>query len=431
MHIYFIGIGGSGLSPLAQLALDCGYDVSGSDIAESHGTRAVENRGVVVSYNQDGSSLEAIHNNKKVDWVIYTAACKDDHAEILFAKQHSIKTSKRDRFLNFVLDEKNLKLIAVAGTHGKTTTTGMLVWVFKELGIPVSYLIGSNIGFGPSAAYQQDSEYFVLEADEFDRNFLHFTPEYSLITNIDFDHKDIYKDKRDYNEAFAQFTTQTKKSVYLWDEDYTKIQDLVDQDSIYNYNSDTVLTKNTLNSIKLKGEHNRKNAFLAYEVLKEIFSIDSTNELSTFPGTQRRMEELIHNVYTDYAHHPTEIKSTIQLISEISKEIVIVYQPHQNVRQHEVQDMYLDCFDGAQKVYWLPTYLSREDPNLEILTPEFLISKIPNNSHIEHAEMTIDLKAHIQEALNQGKIVVGMGAGDIDSWLRAITKDLQVPTLVK
>jgi UDP-N-acetylmuramate--alanine ligase len=132
MHIYFVGIGGSGLSPLAQLALDCGYEVSGSDLSHSHCTDAVEKRGVSVGYLQDGSNIRRIHNEKQIDFVVYTSACKPDHAEIQFAHEQGIRIGKRHEFINKILADKNLKMIAIAGTHGKTTTTAMTVWAFQK-----------------------------------------------------------------------------------------------------------------------------------------------------------------------------------------------------------------------------------------------------------------------------------------------------------
>jgi UDP-N-acetylmuramate--alanine ligase len=425
MHIYFVGIGGAGLSPMAQLALDCGYEVSGSDVSHGHGTNAVENRGVKVHYSQDGLEMALTHAQNPIDWVVYTAACKPYHDELVFAQTNDIKLTKRDGFINFVLKEKNLKLIGVAGTHGKTTTTGMMVWCFKQLGIPVSYLVGSNLSFGPSASYEAGSEYFILEADEFDRNFLRFEPEYSLITNIDYDHPDVYHTEKNYYEAFEQYCIQNNKEVFLWKNDFEKLEFT----SLTNNSPNTICldyddkkTATLISSIQLNGLHNRQNAFLCFKLMEELFQILTVEELSSFPGTQRRMEELFPKIYSDYAHHPTEIKATLQLASELCKKIVVVYQPHQNARQVEVIDLYQDCFDKVSKVYWLPTYLSREDPSVRVLTPEELIKAIPINDHIVHAEMTIDLQHQLSQDYQDGFMILAMGAGDIDTWLRAVSK---------
>lgn len=416
MHVYFVGVGGSGISSLAQLALDCGFDVSGSDRESSLGTEAVENRGVKISYNQDGESLKRLHKLKQVDWVVYSAACRPHHPELEFARKNNIKLTKRDGFINYVLQEKKLKLLAIAGTHGKTTTTAMVVWAFEQLGVPISYLIGSNISFGPSAAYQEGSEYFALEADEFDRHFLQYNPELSVATNIDFDHSDVYIDKEDYNAAFSKFFDQSNHS-FVWDEDSLKIAN--------SSNSIQILSKDiSLDGFRLIGSHNRQNAYMVYKLLSEIGRApDRVLEvLNTFPGTQRRMEKLGERLFTDYAHHPTEIKASLQMLREQYMDVVVVYQPHQNVRQHEIQDKYKDCFEQADRVFWLPTYFSRENESLEILSPQYLIRRIDNNEHIEESFMTYVLQHDLTKLWEAGKTIVFMGAGDIDNWARFVSK---------
>jgi UDP-N-acetylmuramate--alanine ligase len=413
MHIYFVGIGGSGLSPLAQLALDSGYEVSGSDIVHSHGTDAVEKRGVKVGYSQNGDYIMQVHKKKPIDYVVFTAACKADHKELKFAESQNIPMGKRHNFINKILEEKNLKMIAIAGTHGKTTTTAMMVWLFQKLGIACSYLIGSNISFGPAAQYQKESEYFIYEDDEFDRNFLKFSPYLSLVTCIDYDHPDTYPTKKDYIDAFNQFLSQSKMSE-VW-EDVPK--------EIVRHIGLSFIPKEIVGSeLTLAGQHNRENMRLALQGFQRLFGgavyddkrIEVANQ---FPGTQRRFEKIIDHLYSDYAHHPTEIAATLQLASEINGEIVVVYQPHQNVRQHEVKDQYRKCFQGASKIYWLDTYLSREQEGLEILQKEQL-GGLVSGVNVEFCNLNESLKQNIKKELESGKLVVAMGAGNIDFWLR-------------
>ena len=424
MTIYFVGIGGAGLSPMAQLALDCGFEVGGSDMVRSLGTEAVETRGVRVAYDQSGTHIAQVHETTGLDWVVYTAACPDDHPELVYAREQGIKTTKRDGFINHVLEVKNLKLIGIAGTHGKTTTTGMLAWAFQQLDIPVSYLIGSNVSFGPSATYQEGSEYFLLEADEFDRNFLHFAPEYSLVTNIDYDHPDVYASPGDYHQAFAQYCQQTRENTWLWEVDWQKIEHLFEFAQFSNLDRADTRILERINSLALPGFHNRCNAHLCAELLRTLFGVDARPMLESFPGTQRRMERLAPNLYSDYAHHPTEIKATLQLARELNPHVVVIYQPHQNVRQHEISNLYGDCFDAAEQVYWLPTYLSREQDDLEILTPEYLIERIPNNAHILVAPDTLSLAERIQQHLESDQMVIAMGAGSIDGSIRQVAEAL-------
>lgn len=410
MNIYFSGIGGVGIGPLAQIAHDAGYSVIGSDLSESLTTHELRAQGVDISLAQDGSFLEQQHQKTPLDWFIYTAALPDSHPELVAARRLGIKTAKRDELLAHILQEKNLKLIAIAGTHGKTTTTGMAVWTLTQLGIPVSYSVGSQLSFGPSGRYVPDSEYFIYECDEFDRNFLHFSPHLSLITSIDYDHPDTYPTESDYMQAFGQFLNQSD-SVILWQTDSQKIGSVRPEDWI--------LSDDEVASLELPGLHNRRNATLVLKAVEKLgITGDSRAAINSFPGTVRRFERLADNLYSDYGHHPVEITATLQMAREISDEIVLVYQPHQNVRQHEIQDQYTDQFELAEKVYWLPTYLSREDPSLTILTPSDLTKRVTNPQVISIADLNHQLWDDIQAARDAGKLVLCMGAGSIDTWVR-------------
>lgn len=420
MHVYFSGVGGVGIGPLALLALEAGYTVHGSDVVETPMTKALLEKGLELQIVTDDDFISEAHTKHPVDWFVHTAAWKEDHPEIVFAKKHGIKVTKRAEFLNLLLQEKDLKLVAVAGTHGKTTTTGMLVWLFKQLGQPVSYSIGTTISFGPSATYQQRSKYFVYECDEFDRNFLEFKPHLSLITSVDYDHPDTYPTQAEYNGAFNDFITQSEQTI-IWqaDADRVRVTDATNIDILTE--SDPAIAQ-----ITLPGEHMRRNAWLVHEAAELLFPETETDTvvmaLNTFPGTNRRFEQISQNLYTDYAHHPTEIAATIQMAKEVSPNVVVVYQPHQNIRQHEIahDGGYQDSFVGAKKVYWLPTYLSREDPSLNVLSNTDLIATTTNKDSVVPAEMNQDLVTQIKQHINDGDMVIGMSAGDLDAWLRSI-----------
>jgi UDP-N-acetylmuramate--alanine ligase len=429
MHIYFSGIGGSGLAPLSQLALDSGFKVSGSDSQPSLNTSEIEKRGIKVTFDQSGESLALTHQNNPVDWLVYTAGLPADHLELVFARKNGIRTSKRDELTNFIIQKNELQAIAVAGTHGKTTTTAIIAWLFQQLDLPISYLIGTNISFGPSAKHDPHSKYFVFEADEFDKNFLHFTPHISVITSLDFDHPDVYKSQEDYDQAFRQFINQSTY-VVSWPSDLAKLS-LPANSTKYTRFTDNNYSKETTfqESLSLKGNHFRQNAELAYQVIstalnetgeanQQNYNQKIINSINEFPGTQRRMEKLVDNLYTDYAHHPSEIQATIQSASESDKNIIVVYQPHQNIRQYSIMNQYDHCFAEAEKVYWLPTYLTREQGDLPVIEPHELISKVKSSNTIEIAQLDNDLKHKIYMHLKKGDTVVGMGAGSIDSWLR-------------
>lgn len=412
MKIFFAGIGGVGVGPLAQIVRDMGHEVVGSDLEETLMIKQLKDQGVEIHIGpQDGSFLQASYSNKKIDWFIYTSSIPKDNPEFMLAQKLDIQVSKRDVFLAQLIEEKGLKLLAVSGTHGKTSTVGMLVWTFKQLNIPVSYSIGTTISFGPSGHYDKSSEYFIYECDEFDKTMLNFKPYLALIPSLDYDHPDIYPTEQDYLDAFHQFATQSDQLI-TWSDQHSEVYDGLSNVSL-------IEKSQVNNSIKLAGEHSRLNATLIQAGLRQIgFSQDTNEILSSFPGADRRFEKLADNLYSDYGHHPAEIAATLELASEISDHIVLVYQPHQNIRQHQIKNDYTSQFERADDIYWLPTYLSREDPSLAILKPEELIQNITNKDHVHVADFNDDLWQAIQAARNEGKLVVCMGAGSIDGWVR-------------
>lgn len=412
MNIYFAGIGGVGIGPLAEIAKDAGHFIAGSDAAKSAITYQLEERGVAISYNQDGSQLEAVHASHPLDWFIYTAALPDTHPELVKARELGIRTGKRDELISDIITKHNLKLIAVAGTHGKTTTTGMLVWTLKQLGVPVSYSVGSTLSFGPSGKFDQNAQYFVYECDEFDRNFLHFSPYLSLITSMDYDHPDTYPSHSEYVAAFQQFINQSQH-VIMWGRDV--------KHGLAAPKGAWALTDSDVLPLHLVGAHNRQNGTLVAKACEQLSvgTFDTIPRiLDSFPGTGRRFERLDAGLYSDYGHHPAEIAATLQMAHELSEHVTLVYQPHQNTRQHQIRSEYTDCMRLADKIYWLPTYLTREDPTLPVLTPKELSADLVNRSAVEYRDLNDQLWADIEAERARGQLVLVMGAGTVDSWLR-------------
>lgn len=417
MRVFFSGIGGVAIGPLALIARDMGHTVMGSDAAASRYTELMAEQGVKVALDQSGQALREAHAEQSLDWYVYTAALPPDHPELKAARDLGVRVSKRDEFLNEVIKTKDLKLIAASGTHGKTTTTGMLIWLLKELGQPVSYSIGTNITFGPSGQYAEDSRYFVYEADEYDRNFLQFSPFASVITSVDYDHPDTYPSRSDYLDAFRQFISQSH-CTFIWSKDAEEIGGLpTGATHIYGADAD-------LSPFKLLG-HNKRNAYLAVQCIHALLPDKPLKQLiaiiNGFPGTERRFEALADNLYSDYAHHPAEIASTLELAGELNRNLVVVYQPHQNLRQHELQKSrgYQHAFDRARRVYWLPTYLSREPPELPVLSPQELTKDLAGRDKFSVAGLDDGLKQAIKGHLADGALVLIMGAGDVDAWARA------------
>lgn len=429
MRIYFSGLGGVAIGPLAEIARDAGYDVVGSDLADNLMTEQLRAAGMKVFIGQDGSQIKNAHSQQPIDWFIYTSALPADHPELVFARANGIRTSKRDEFLAEFIRQHDLKLIAVAGTHGKTTTTGLLCYAIQQLGIPLSYSIGTTISWGPSGRFDRASEYFVYECDEYDHNFLHFEPYISIIPALDYDHVDTYPTQQHYRDAFVQFLQQSTYSL-LWEKDLRQLGTFTANLEAYDEHMD-------LSHITLAGDHVRHNAYLVQQSLNRIlnFDVGISNEsqaspartsteiikaINAFPGTGRRFEKLAENLYSDYGHHPSEIAATLQMARELSDHVVLVYQPHQNVRQHEVKADYTDTvFGDANDVYWLPTYLSREDPALEILTPDQLSTQIVDRSKVHPSALDDRLWDAIQHHRAAGHLVLVMGAGSIDGWVRS------------
>lgn len=425
MKIYFSGIGGVGIGPLAQIAHYAGYNVTGSDQNSSLITKELD--GLNVSFDiglQTGDFLDKSHQNQAIDWFVFTSALPVNHPELLKAKELGIKTAKRDELLSKIIKDKKLKLIAIAGTHGKTSTTALAVWLFKKLGIPASYSIGSTVNFAPSGFYDSNSQYFIYECDEFDRNFLHFHPYLSVITSLDYDHPDTYPTKSSYQEAFKEFVSQSTYKV-AWDHQPA---------NVYEGQNNVTLVNSINPDITLPGEHIRANATLLINGLQQIDVINKENyshaidAINSFPGTDRRFEMLANNLYSDYGHHPVEIEKTLQMAKEVANkegsDVVLVYQPHQNIRQHNIKDAYKDQFLLADKIYWLPTFLSREDPSLPILSPQELSKNIINKQSIYFSDLDDKLWQDIKNHLKNNNLVIGMGAGNIDSWLRQKSAEL-------
>lgn len=416
MTIYFSGIGGVGLGPLAEIAHDAGYDVAGSDKEASPMTRQLSDQGIAVFIGQENGEIARFHEERHIDWFVYSAAVAEGHPELEFAREHGIRVSKRDELLAHIIKERNLKLVAVSGTHGKTTTTGLLVWVFKRLGIPVSYSVGTTLSFGPSGAFDGSSEYFIYEADEYDRNMLHFEPFLTLIPSLDYDHPDTYENPHVYKDAFVKFMEQSHLTL-LWEKDlrYLEHPDIAASYEAYDEHMD-------LSRFTLPGDHVRHNAFLVQKTLEKIMPNTETRSvaeaINAFPGSGRRFEKLAENLYSDYGHHPSEIAATLQLARELSDHVVLVYQPHQNIRQHELKDHYTDCMRLAEKIYWVPTYLTREDPALPVLMPEQLFAQLTNKEAVQAASLDDELWQTIQHARSEAKLVLTMGAGTIDAWVR-------------
>lgn len=238
-----------------------------------------------------GQTTEAIanaHASHPIDWFVYSSALSmenPDHPELVFTKEQGIKTSKRDEFITQFLADKNLKMIAIAGTHGKTTTTGMTVWLMQELGIPISYLLPAKTSFASLGKYDENAEYFVYECDEYDRNFLAYNPALSLITGIDWDHPDIYPTREEYNQAFRDFINQSAHT-YIWQPD-------AERAAVIGSATCTIIRHEDYSFSTLPGEVNRQNAAL---VAKGISTLTRHDDITTYFAKLNRSSDLWRRV---------------------------------------------------------------------------------------------------------------------------------------
>lgn len=403
MKIYISGISGTGMGPLALMAKSAGLEVCGSDLSAGAIYPELQAQGIEVALGaQDGEFLRK--NLDSIDWFVHTSALPADHPELTMAREAGIKVSKRDELTVFLIEKLGLKMVAVAGTHGKTTTTAMITFASLKLGLPVSYIVGTTLGFAPSGSYHEGDKFFIYEADEYDRNFLKFHPWLAALPFVSYDHPDIYPTEADYLAAFDQFKSQCENV----------IQDLPANPGL-----------------TLAGKARREDATLALAAILKMaeelnLGVDEQRVievLNDFPGVGRRFERISDGIYSDYAHHPEEVAATIEMAREEAvrlgkKGVVVIYQPHQNTRQHEVYPGYKDAFLGVEKLYWIPTYLTRENPDLEVLTPEFLIGTLSNKEIAEPAELDEALADKIRMAMKENNLVILLTAGPADAWLR-------------
>jgi UDP-N-acetylmuramate--alanine ligase len=430
MHIYFSGIGGAGIGPLALVAKQAGYEVSGSDKQDSLYIEYLKKHGITdIHIGQDKETIAQLHAEHPIDWFVYTSALpleSPDAPELQFCHDQSIKMSKRDELLNQIISEKQLRLIAVAGTHGKTTTTAMTIWLLKQLGVPIGYILPAKSSFAEMGTYDPAAAYFVYECDEFDRNFLSYEPYLSLITGIDWDHPDIYPTREDYNAAFREFLEQSRQAC-IWEADAERLELVPTDNQVLLDEANPAIT-----ALELPGLVNRQNAWLVANSLQ--FIVDRPLEelievLNKFPGVSRRFEEIVPGLYSDYAHTAPKIRGALELAHEVAGDnVVVVYEGLHNTRQHFIKDELQHLFDGVKKLYIVPSYLAREDTSLKLLTPDDLKLLLSSETQTltEAAALDDHLRSTLLDHLSNGDTVVCLSAGgghSLDEWLRATFKN--------
>ncbi|MEZ4200610.1 MAG: Mur ligase domain-containing protein [Candidatus Paceibacterota bacterium] len=412
-HIHFIGIGGIGMSALARHYVHEGWQVSGSDTTKSRVTEALEALGVSVVYEQTAENL-----TEPVDLVVYTEAVKKDNAELVAAQTAGIETINYFAALGRVANE--YYLIAVAGTHGKSTTTAMLVDVLEEAGLDPTAVVGSLRSKTGSNYRAGKSKYMVVEACEYKRDFLSLQPDVLIITNIEHEHVDYYKDLTDVQSAFRELVAQvSKEGVVITDTASAEVKpviaDVAPQVIDYRQYLDLSLR------LTQPGLHNQLNAAAASAAAAYlgIEKTESRQALENFAGIWRRFEykgEISGApVYDDYSHHPTEIKAAIAGARERypNKKLTVVYQPHTYSRTAELFDGFVDALALADKVILVPIYAAREDNETGVSSQQ-LVDALTARQVMSSLFETLDAAVlNVQETVTQDDVVIVMGAGDV------------------
>lgn len=415
-HVHFIGIGGIGISAIARMMIHNGKKVSGQDMQDSEIITELRKAGADITIGQSFDSIPS-----DADLIVYTIAIENYDPE-LFArlKSQSIPIRSYPEMLHVVTEGKYT--IAVAGTHGKTTTTGMIAQIFRDTDKDPTVIIGSLLIGEKSNFIAGRSEYFIVEACEYRRSFLNINPTVLVITNIDADHLDYYKDIEDIKSAFRTLALKVPVSGYVvCNPNDENIADVIKDIPATIIDVSKFLTQTI--TLKIPGIHNRKNASSSLAVA-EVIGIPDTearSALAQFPGTWRRFEyrgvlSSGAKIYDDYAHHPVEIEATLEGFRELYPradrwKITIVFQPHLFSRTKLLLDEFAVSFAGADRVLLLPIYYAREEDDGSI-SSEILAQKISNTEAHAFGDFQT-AESYIRSlSFDDKDIIVTMGAGE-------------------
>ena len=438
-RIHFVGIGGSGMSGIAEVMHNLGYFISGSDIQDSPVTSRLKELGIKIFINH------AAENIKDIDVIVISSAIDKDNSELKAAIKNKIPIMPRAEMLSELMRFK--KGIAVAGTHGKTTTTSLIASILAEASMDPTYVIGGRLSSLNANAKLGNGEYIVVEADEYDRSFLTLHPEMAVITSVDADHLDIYGDKKFVEESYSLFARQVRSKLILKKNIVSKV-DSGKQAITYSVNDDTadffaqeikiengayhyeIVTPTTIFSnmtLGLPGLHNVENSIAAVAIACQMNIQEEIirKAFASFRGVRRRFDYHIKTdklVYIDdYAHHPEELKATISSVKEMypGKKITGVFQPHLFSRTRDFADDFARSLDLLDECILMEIYPARELP-IEGVTSQLLLDKM-RSTHKTICQKT-DLVKEISS--RQLDVLITLGAGDIDTFVDPITKAL-------
>lgn len=412
--VHFIGIGGIGVSAIARMLSLEGKEISGSDTSLSPVTIELENMGIKVFGDHNASQIK-----DDIDLVVRTIAVPDENPEVIKAKEFNIPVISYPEMLGIVSKDKYT--IAVSGTHGKTTTTAMIAKILKDNDLDPTVIVGSMLKEEKSNFIAGKGPYLVVEACEYRRSFLNINPKMIVITNIDEDHLDYFKDLKDIQSAFTQFAEK------LGPEDYL-IADVLDESIIPVVNAiDTKLVdyscyREMSFELNVFGDHNKSNAGAALAVAHTlgISPKKALESLKDFKGTWRRQElkgeaKSGAIVYDDYAHHPTEIKATLNALRKKypTEKIIVAFQPHLYSRTRDHINEFAEAFKNVDKILLAPIYAAREKDDGTISSEILREEMIKHSEDVQTFNSFSDLVNYADETLVNGDIFVTMGAGNI------------------
>ena len=447
--IHFIGIGGIGMSGLAQIMKVMGFNVQGSDLGINKNIENCKKIGISIFFGHKKSNIS------KATIIVKSSAIKKNNIELFESKKKNIPVYERVEMLaNIVALKKN---IIITGSHGKTTTTSLVAKILSEAKLDPTIINGGVINSIKNNAKLGKGDWAVLEADESDGSFLKLPINYSVVTNIDKEHLDYYKNYNNLKNAFSSFIEKTppigKTLVCIDNNDLKQIIKKIktknyltygfDKDSNYqilnanyelNYSEFDLKIKNVSSKItfikniylNLMGKHNIMNASAAISVCLNLGIKPSIikNALKNYSGVQRRLTKVFQKnkieFYDDYAHHPTEIKSVLEGIKKISKErkIIVIFQPHRYSRIKILKKEFSSCFKNADIVILCPVYAAGEkkDKKYDALKFSRLIKKF-SKVQVINGENENDICNYFKKNLKDSEIVIGMGAGSISKWI--------------
>ncbi|WP_411893485.1 UDP-N-acetylmuramate--L-alanine ligase [Winogradskyella sp. A2] len=441
-NVYFIGIGGIGMSAIARYFLANGKQVAGYDKTETALTKTLQELGIEIHFNEDVDAIDSNYKNKKETVVVYTPAVPNSHSELVFFNDNDFEVYKRSEVLGAITQQTYC--LAVAGTHGKTTTTSILGHLLNICDAPVTAFLGGISENYNSNLILNGTEIAVVEADEFDRSFLTLSPDLACITSMDADHLDIYGDASELIKSFEEFTKCIKPNGKLFvksglplegitygiddQSDYTAKNIKIENGS-YVFDLKTPLGTYKDFTLSLPGRHNLSNAIIALAMAVEYgCPLDQLAKgLASYKGVKRRFTYHIKTedfvFIDDYAHHPTEINAVHNAVREMypAKDVLAIFQPHLFSRTKDFANEFADSLSKFDEVVLLDIYPARELP-IEGVDSSWLLSKItnPNKRLIQKSEMITEIRQ------SRSQIVLTLGAGDIGEEVERIKEEFTI-----